>query len=105
MSQNFLYNASFHSLLNTIDQELAEQTKEKGCSYCGKQLHQADYPRSPFGLPAQFRTAYEERFSFCCTDCRKRTTPASVRFRCFARCLREESYPQSMPLSSKKHIK
>lgn len=80
MSQNFLYNASFHSLLNTIDQELADQAKEKGCSYCGNQLDQADYPRSPFGLPAQFRTAYEERFSFCCADCRKRTTPTSVRF-------------------------
>jgi hypothetical protein len=79
MSQNFLSNASFHLLLNKIDQELANKVKEEGCP-CGGQLHQADYPRSPFGLPAQFRDQYDERFSFCCALCRKRITPPSVRF-------------------------
>ena len=67
------------SLLIAIDREIAEATRKKGCD-CGGALHQSNYPRSPFGLSAEFRIAYEERFSFCCADCRKRTTPSSVRF-------------------------
>ena len=80
MSQNFLFKASFHLLLNKIDQEIAEEEKQKGCLYCGNQLDKANYPRSPFGLPSQFRHYYDERLSFCCNTCRKRTTPQSVRF-------------------------
>ena len=57
MSHKFLLNASFHSLLNAIDQELAEQALKKGCSHCGGKLHQADYPRSPFGIPQPFYVA------------------------------------------------
>jgi hypothetical protein len=79
MSQNFLFKASFHLFLYQIDQEFANKAKQQGCP-CGGQLHQADYPRSPFGLPAQFRDKYDERFSFCCAVCRKRITPQSVRF-------------------------
>jgi hypothetical protein len=79
MSQNFLFDTSFHLLLNKIDQEFAEKIRQQGCS-CGGKLHQADYPRSPFGLPALFRANYDERFSFCCNTCRKRITPQSVRF-------------------------
>lgn len=80
MSQNFLFSASFHLLLNTIDQELAESAKQQGCLDCGNQLHQANYPRSPIGLLTQFRHHYDERLSFCCDTCRKRITPQSVRF-------------------------
>jgi hypothetical protein len=80
MSHNFLWNAKFHLLLTTIDQDLAQQIQEKGCSECGHKLHQANYPRSPVGMPAQFRTHYDERLSFCCDNCRKRITPFSVRF-------------------------
>ena len=80
MSQNFLLNASFHLSLNTIDQELADQTKQKGCRFCDGKLHLADYPRSPFGIAPSFRDSYESRLSFCCGTCRKRTTPPSVRF-------------------------
>ena len=80
MSHKFLFNASFHLLLNSIDQEIAKEVQQKGCCYCGCPLHQADYPRSPLGLPAQFRESYDERLSFCCDTCRRRTTPPSVRF-------------------------
>jgi len=80
MSQNFLLNASFHLLLNTIDHELADQTKQQGCLFCGCKLHLADYPRSPFGIAPAFRDSYKSRLSFCCGTCRKRTTPPSVRF-------------------------
>ena len=79
MSHKFLFNSTFHSLLIAIDRELAESTRQEGCS-CGGKLHQSNYPRSPFGLPAEFRSDYNERFSFCCDDCRKRVTPPSVRF-------------------------
>jgi hypothetical protein len=80
MSQNFLFNASFHLLLIKVDQELAEHVQQQGCPYCRGWLHLANYPRSPLGMPPAFRNNYEERFSFCCDTCRKRTTPPSVRF-------------------------
>lgn len=80
MSHKFLFDASFYTLLIAIDRELAEKELAKGCSYCGGKLHQANYPRSPFGLPIEFRLHFEERLSFCCYDCRKRITPPSVRF-------------------------
>jgi hypothetical protein len=80
MSHKFLFNTIFHSLLIKIDQEFATEAYQKGCLYCGSQLHQANYPRSPIGMPLQFRDYYDERLSFCCDSCRKRTTPKSVRF-------------------------
>ena len=79
MSHKFPFNSSFHRILVAIDRELAETTRQEGCS-CGGSLHQSNYPRSSLGLPIQFRPDYETRLSFCCNDCRKRTTPPSVRF-------------------------
>ena len=79
MSQIFLHDASFHLFLNKIDQEFVEEAKEQRCP-CGGHLHQADYPRSPMGIPTFLRQWYEKRFSLCCDQCRKRTTPMSVRF-------------------------
>ena len=80
MSHRFLSDSSFHSILIAIDKELADAAQKKGCLHCGGVLHQAAYPRSPFGMPAAFRSFYEARLSFCCSNCRKRTTPPSVRF-------------------------
>ena len=80
MCQNFIYNITFHQLLHSIDQELANKSMRQGCLHCGGKLHQAIYPRSPFGLPEQFHHLYNERYSLCCSTCRKRTTPSSVRF-------------------------
>lgn len=80
MSQKFIVKSSFHELLTEIDQELAEISLKSGCVHCGGKLHQADYPRSPAGMPLAFRDQYRQRISFCCSDCRKRTTPPSVRF-------------------------
>jgi hypothetical protein len=79
MSHKFTLNSTFHSLLLAIDRELSELTRQGGCT-CGGRLHQSNYPRSPLGLPAEFRPIYDERLSFCCDDCRKRVTPPSVRF-------------------------
>lgn len=80
MSYNFLGNANFHFLLNSIDQDLANQRQLQGCFECGHKLHQANYPRSPVGILARFRNHYDERLSFCCDTCRKRITPPSVKF-------------------------
>ena len=80
MSHKFLQEASFHSLLNKIDQELSDNAHEEPCSHCGGRLHQSNYPRSPFGIALPFRKNYEERLSLCCGKCRKRTTPPSIRF-------------------------
>lgn len=79
MSHKFLFNSTFHTLLIAIDRELAEDVRQQGC-HCGGSLHQSNYPRSPLGLSAELRFAYQQRFSFCCDDCRHRTTPPSVRF-------------------------
>jgi hypothetical protein len=80
MSHKFLFNASFYTVLMSIDRELAEKERRKGCCHCGGKLHQSHYPRSPLGVPIEFRFHFEERFSFCCFNCRKRSTPSSVRF-------------------------
>lgn len=73
-------SASFWLFLFSVDQDLARNTRQSGCS-CGGHLHRANYPRKPRGsddLPED----YTYRFSFCCDrdGCRKRVTPPSVRF-------------------------
>ncbi len=80
MSHKLIFNSSFHYLLSSIDKELSKKLQQNGCQDCKGPLHQSDYPRSPVGVPSSIREYYEQRFSYCCGDCRKRHTPASVRF-------------------------
>lgn len=72
---------SFWSFLLSIDQDLAERTRQNGCA-CGGRLHCANYPRKPRGCPDSLPDEYLCRLSFCCDrdGCRKRVTPPSVRF-------------------------
>jgi hypothetical protein len=74
-------DASFWSFLFAIDQDLAEETRKKGCP-CGGRLHCADYLRKPRGARPQLPEIERFRLSFCCDrdGCRKRATPPSVRF-------------------------
>ena len=74
-------SGSFWAFLLSIDKDLAECTRQKGCS-CGGRLHCANYPRAPRGGPDHLPEEYRCRFSFCCDrdGCRKRMTPPSVRF-------------------------
>jgi len=74
-------NASFWLFLFSVDQDLADRTREKTCP-CGGRLHCANYPRKPRGGPDDLPKQYCQRFSFCCDrdGCRKRLTPPSVRF-------------------------
>jgi len=74
-------SASFWSFLLTVDEDLAEDTRKKGCP-CGGRLHSANYLRKPRGTAAQLPEPQRRRLSFCCDrdGCRKRLTPRSVRF-------------------------
>jgi len=74
-------SASFWSFLLAVDEDLAEETRKKGCS-CGGRLHCANYPRRPRGTCLKLSEFQCLRLSFCCDrdGCRKRATPPSVRF-------------------------
>jgi hypothetical protein len=76
---NIMSDERLHVLLLKIDQDLAEKTRLGGC-LCGGTLHQANYPRTPTGLPDRLHTHYQYRYSFCCEQCRRRITAPSVRF-------------------------
>jgi hypothetical protein len=43
-------SGSFWSFLLSIDKDLADSTRQKGCS-CGGRVHSASYPRAPRGGP------------------------------------------------------
>ena len=75
-------DAKFLKALAEIDAEHAEQVHRSGCAECGGPLDRADYPRKPRGELGEAGSDYERRCSFCCRvdGCRKRATPASLRF-------------------------
>jgi len=75
--ENILQDKRVYELLEKVDRDLALKAQAGGCEHCGGALHRGDYPRKPRGGPG-----WEKRYSFCCSreDCRKRKTPASVRF-------------------------
>jgi len=74
-----IQNPNFYRLLLLIDQDYAEQVRAQRCR-CGGALHSARYPRKPRGISHHARCHCDFRYSFCCADCRCRTTPFSVRF-------------------------
>ena len=80
MSIEILRDVRVHALLFKIDQELARERRQGGCDQCGAKLHQGNFPRKPKGCPARVRELYTTRFSFDCSRCNTRATPASVRF-------------------------
>ena len=82
MSSSLTTDPRLYVILLQIDKDLAAETREKGCPYCGGVLHSACYPRKPQGFSVPLDGKEIVRFSFCCsTDgCRRRVTPPSVRF-------------------------
>lgn len=80
MCHALLQTPAFYALLLQIDEDLADVARKRGCCHCAGVLHSADYPRKPRGGPAEARPNCDTRLSLCCADCRKRTTPESVRF-------------------------
>jgi len=79
--QALLRDSSLFDLLLRFDRDLAEQARRQGCE-CGGVLHAARYARKPRGGPPDLGPEHAIRFSFCCgrEGCRRRLTPASVRF-------------------------
>jgi hypothetical protein len=75
-----LRDPKFYSLLLRLDHDHAEQVRGQGCACCGGPLHVADYDRKPRGGAPWLDEEFCQRLSFCCAACRRRTTPASVRF-------------------------
>lgn len=82
MSHRTSSESSLWAKLFYIDQQKADQVRAAGCQHCQNGvLHAAHYPRKPRGEDRQILgPEYAWRFSFCCSQCRKRTTPESVRF-------------------------
>jgi hypothetical protein len=75
--QKHLADQQVYQLLEKVDADLTEAARLKGCRVCCGKLHRSDYGRKPRGGPQ-----WEVRFSLCCAreGCRRRHTPASVRF-------------------------
>ena len=82
MYQALLNDTRFHEQLLRFDHDIAADAKSAGCPRCGGSLHWARFARKPRGGPAGLGEDYKQRFSFCCAvdGCRKRRTPASLRF-------------------------
>ena len=81
MCHSLPLNASFWFALVQLDQHIADQVRNLGCSHCRGKLHVANYPRKPRGIHRDvLGPEYTQRLSFCCSVCHRRTTPPSVRF-------------------------
>lgn len=72
-------DSSIFTFLIKIDLDFLEKAQKEGCA-CGGKLYKAHYPRSPMGVPKEFRSYFEQRLGLCCKDCRKRKAVATVRF-------------------------
>ena len=76
---SILSDARVWDFLKQVDAAEAQRCREAGCPRCGSALHSATYPRKPHGLAAALRDDVR-RFSLCCSVCRRRVKPGSVRF-------------------------
>ena len=78
-----LFNRKLWDFLLRVDELEAERVREAGCVHRVDVLHSAGYVRKPRVVPyllGSQRSDLAFRHSFCCSACRRRTTPASVRF-------------------------
>jgi hypothetical protein len=80
--QALLAEARFHDLLLLCDRDLAEAARAQRCPQCGGRLDASPFTRKPRGRLVDCEPAHDRRFSLCCAvdGCRKRVTPASLRF-------------------------
>lgn len=77
-----LRSASFLRSLLDFDLKTTAHVRAGHCCHCGGPLNKADFFRKPRGVPQELEEEFSKRLSLCCgaEGCRKRTTPASVRF-------------------------
>ena len=77
-----LLNRMLWIFVGRIDSCEVERVRREGCGHCGGVLDCAQYMRKPRRVSSSLVGSLEGvvlRHSFCCADCGKRTTPASVR--------------------------
>jgi len=80
MAITFQDGDKLRRFLFSIDQDIAGRVRSAGCKHCGGILHSALYPRVALDAAERSSARSASRISFCCDTCRKRTTPASVRY-------------------------
>ena len=82
MYLEIIRDAAFYRALFAIDQDLAEETRRKGCPFCGGALHYAKYPRVGRGGPDGLAAELRQRLGLCCgrAGCRRRVLPPSCLF-------------------------
>lgn len=80
MYQGLLTSGALFRLLLMLDLEVAEEVRSEGCPHCASPLHRAAYRRKPRGGPPELEGQLRVRESFCCSRCRRRTTPVSLQF-------------------------
>ena len=73
-------NVKLYQLLFFIDQDLADQLRIRSCPFCGATVHTANYLRKPRGGPGNIPEEFSIRHSLCCSACRRRVLPPSLRF-------------------------
>jgi hypothetical protein len=73
---------NFIKSLYEKDKQIANKYHFSKCQYklCKGVYHSAPYPRKPRGIRPEAEEFYSSRFSFCCSRCRLRFTPESIRF-------------------------
>ena len=76
---SILSDARVWAFLKRVDAAEASVCRAARCPRCGGELHSATYLRKPYGLAADLRDD-ARRFSLCCSVCRRRVKPPSVRF-------------------------
>ena len=76
---SILSDARVWAFLKQVDAAEASVCRAARCPRCGGELHSATYLRKPYGLTADLRDD-ARRFSLCCSVCRRRVKPPSVRF-------------------------
>lgn len=73
--ETILKDTDWIKLLEKGDQDLADEVQVGGCKYCGAKLYCCNFSRKPRGV-----AFWGWRYSFDCSQCRRRNTPVSIRF-------------------------
>ena len=78
----FAQDPTLYATYQRFDLDLAKLAHDEGCPLCGGRLDWSNFPRKVRGVPSNCLVYLKERYSLCCArqGCRKRVTPASVRF-------------------------
>jgi len=76
-----LNSIAFYMLLEEMDKYIAQPHWHAPCPLCGEGvLHVDNFRRKPMGCPAGLPKRWYVRYDYCCSVCRHRQLPPSVRF-------------------------